>query len=174
MTRTIWFICVLALLSTGARGDPLWTLGAPAGVDAPAPAFDAARIAIQTDVTTIPLRVELATTYEQRSLGLMDRTQLPANAGMLFLYAESQSPTSGFWMFRTRIPLDIAFLGGRGKILAVKSMTPCASFNPLQCPGYVAGVPYQAALEVNQGFFARHGISPGDRVLLPETHTILE
>ena len=171
---TICLFCALAALSSGARSDPMWALGAPAAERSRTPSFDTARIAIKTDTRKIPLRVELATTHAQRSLGLMDRARLPANAGMLFLFAKPQSPLSGFWMFRTRIPLDIAFLGRRGVILAIKSMTPCASFNRLICARYAAGVVYTAALEVNQGFFAAHRISRGDRVVLPQTRRPLE
>jgi uncharacterized protein len=171
LVRTTWLFCALAALSNGAHSDPTWAIGAPAAERSRTPSFDTARIAIKTDTRKIPLHVELAITHAQRSLGLMNRVQLPANAGMLFQYAEPQSPLSGFWMFRTRIPLDIAFLGRRGVILVIKSMTPCVSSNPLACPAYAAGVEYTAALEVNQGFFAAHDISRGDRVMLPETRT---
>lgn len=137
-------------------------------VDAPLLAFDTVALRIATEADTLPLRAELAATEEQRALGLMERSSLPADAGMLFWYPEPQPGSAGFWMFRTRIPLDIAFLGAGGEILAIQAMEPCPSQYPSYCPSYPAGVEFQGALEVNRGFFQRHGIGTGDRVLLPD------
>jgi uncharacterized membrane protein (UPF0127 family) len=130
------------------------------------PAFDRAYICIPTASDALELSVEVARTPEQRAYGLMERERLAEDAGMLFTYPALQSSTSGFWMYRTRIPLDIAFLGADGEILSIQSMQPCASADPWQCPGYVAGVPYRSALEVNRGFFTSHGIEPGDRIVM--------
>lgn len=129
-------------------------------------AFDTARIRIASGTDTVPLLVELAATPEQRAFGLMVRPSLPPDAGMLFLYDSIQPETSGFWMFRTRIPLQIAFLDSAGTIRAIRSMAPCDSTFARSCPTYPAGVPYRAALEVNEGYFARKGIGVGDRVLI--------
>ena len=60
------------------------------------------------------------------------------------------------------------FLGRGGEILAIRTMEPCPSEYPRNCPSYPAGVEFQGALEVNRGFFRRHGIGTGDRVLLPD------
>ncbi len=138
------------------------------GVDAPLLVFDTVALRIATRTDTLPLRAELAATEEQREVGLMERASLPAGAGMLFWYAELQPGSAGFWMFHTRIPLDIAFLGADGEILAIRAMEPCPSEYPGSCPSYPAGVAFQGALEVNRGFFRRHGIGTGDRVLLPD------
>lgn len=107
------------------------------------------------------LEVELARTPSQRQQGLMNRDHLDADAGMLFLYTEAQSPQGGFWMYRTRIPLDIAFIDADGRIAALHTMQPCPSRNPYECPVTVAGVTYHAALEVNAGYFAARGIEAG-------------
>jgi uncharacterized membrane protein (UPF0127 family) len=130
--------------------------------------FDKDNIRIATGPDSMPLRVEIAATQQQRMRGLMERAHLARNAGMLFLFSRPQPPTSGFWMFRTRIPLDIAFLNKTGRILAIESMAPCKHSKPRYCPSYLPHVAYSAALEVNQGFFKRHEISLGDRVILPE------
>lgn len=113
------------------------------------------------------LFVEIARTPRERTFGLMERDHLAANAGMLFTYSREQSPHSGYWMYRTRIPLDIAFLGEKGEIRAIHSMSPCPSKRPVKCPPYPAGVPYHAALEVNAGYFDERGIHVGDRVERP-------
>lgn len=113
------------------------------------------------------LNVEIARTVQERSFGLMERDRLAADAGMLFVYQEQQSPENGFWMHRTRIPLDIAFIGRNGKIRAIDSMVPCGNDVTKRCPTYRAGVPFRAALEVNAGYFDARGIDVGDHVELP-------
>lgn len=110
------------------------------------------------------LQVELAQTAAERRKGLMDRDSLDPDAGMLFVYQSPQPPQSGFWMYRTRIPLDIAFIDEQGRIAALYTMQPCTSPNPADCPATVAGVEYRAALEVNAGYFEAHGIGKGDCV----------
>jgi uncharacterized membrane protein (UPF0127 family) len=130
--------------------------------------FDTARVRLVSGADTVPIRVELAVTDEQRAFGLMVRPSLPPDAGMLFLYDSTQPADAGFWMYRTRMPLDIAFLDSAGIIRAIRSMAPCDSTFPQACPSYPAGVPYRAALEVNQGFFTRRGLTVGDRVLLED------
>ncbi len=97
----------------------------------------------------------------------MERRVLPDSAGMLFLYASEQPATAGFWMFRTRLPLDIAFLDSSGVVVAIRGMTPCSAELAAGCPTYAPDVPYRAALEVNAGYFERHGVSTGSRVTLP-------
>jgi len=124
-------------------------------------------LAIHGDQGPSRLEVELAESPQQRANGLMGREQLGAEAGMLFVYERPQSPDSGFWMYRTLIPLDIAFIDGDGRIAAIRQMTPCGSDVSGDCRAYRAGVAYQAALEVNAGYFAKRGIEVGDCVSLP-------
>lgn len=111
------------------------------------------------------LRAEIAATPEARARGLMARDALAPDAGMLFLYDRSQPGSAGFWMYNTRIPLDVAFLDAQGRILVIRSMTPCPHKEKLRCPSYLPHVDYTAALEVNGGYFAARGIYPGDRVV---------
>jgi hypothetical protein len=73
-------------------------------------AFDTASMRLVSGHDSIRLTVELAKTPEQKTMGLMERHRLPENAGMLFMYDSTQSADARFWMFRTRIPLDIAFI----------------------------------------------------------------
>lgn len=127
----------------------------------------------RTEVTVIgaekthQLQVEIADDPSERAYGLMERDSLPADTGMLFVYPREQSPEASFWMYHTRIALDIAFLGDDGEIRAIYTMPPCASERAGECPTYPAGVPYRIALEVNAGYFAEHGIDAGDCVTLP-------
>lgn len=165
-SRSAPALLLAAALAACGPGEPPEPPDA-GGADAPLLAFDTAAVRIATASDTLPLRVELALSAEQRALGLMERSSLPADAGMLFWYPGPQPADAGFWMFRTRIPLDIAFLGADGEILAVQAMEPCVAQDPRLCPSYPAGVEFRGALEVNRGYFQRHGVRPGDRVLLP-------
>lgn len=118
------------------------------------------------DGRRIPLRLEIARTDEERQRGLMDRSELAAGTGMLFTYDELRPPTHAFWMYHTRIPLDIAYLDSSDRIANIVSMKPCLSDSPARCPSYPAGVTFLSALEVNQGFFNRHGLGKGDQLLV--------
>ncbi|MDM7324824.1 MAG: DUF192 domain-containing protein [Thermus sp.] len=105
------------------------------------------------------LRVEVADTPERQAQGLMFRKTLGEDEGMVFLFP---SPTAGgFWMKNTFIPLSIAFFDRQGVILRILDMEPCRK-EP--CPVYYPGVVYQGALEVNQGWFRKRGLTPGARV----------
>jgi uncharacterized membrane protein (UPF0127 family) len=130
--------------------------------------FDTASVRIITQTDTVRLAVELAVSSEQKSTGLMERRQLPDTAGMLFVYDSVQPQDAGFWMHRTRLPLDIAYIDPAGRIRAIRQMVPCESVLPQGCPTYPPGVPYQYALEVNAGFFARRRVAVGDSIALGE------
>lgn len=129
--------------------------------------FDTATLTFVTATDSIAMPVEIAESADQRAYGLMDRDELHPDAGMIFLYDQMQHQDSGFWMYRTRFPLDIAFFDGAGRIQAVRQMMPCTSTDAAQCVGYSAGVPYFGAVEANRGYFARKGIGVGDRIVLP-------
>ena len=163
--RTLALLLVVA--AGGCGGEPPPDDGAYERVMS----FDTARVRLPRKGDTLRLALELAVSPEQRSMGLMERRRLADDAGMLFVYDSIQPPDAGFWMYRTRIPLDIAFLDSAGVIRAVRSMTPCAATIAQGCPTYTPGVPYQFALEVNAGYFARHGIGVGDSVLLRDLPT---
>src|SRR3954469_18874613 len=90
-----------ALVACSEHRDPA------AETDARILAFDSAPVRLVTGRDTIPLALELATSEEQRQLGLMERHHLSERAGMLFVYDSTQPPDAGFWMYRTRLPLDI-------------------------------------------------------------------
>jgi uncharacterized protein len=130
--------------------------------------FDTTRLHLAGANDTVALHVELAVKPEQQSMGLMERRRLASNAGMLFVYDSTQPPDASFWMYRTRIPLDIAFADSAGVIRSIRSMAPCPTDLPQACPNYRPDVPYRYALEVNAGFFARHRIVVGNTLLLKD------
>lgn len=167
--RFVLVSCTLAVLAAceGApepESDP--APPAPAG-ELDGVTFDTVSARVVTDTDTVSITVELATTEAQRSYGLMDRESLPRDHGMLFIYGEVQPGSAGFWMYRTLIPLDIAFLDEDNHIVAVLQMDPCRSADPAQCrvATYAPGVPYRSALEMPRGWFAARGAGVGDRVV---------
>jgi uncharacterized membrane protein (UPF0127 family) len=108
--------------------------------------------------------VEIANTMETRSHGLMYRTTLPENAGMLFVF--EQDARWGFWMKNTLIPLSIGFIDSKWRLIEIRDMPIAADPANGPFPIYESSAPYRYALEVNQGFFQRKGITPGTRLEL--------
>ena len=107
------------------------------------------------------ITVEIADTFELRQRGLMMRDQLGEHDGMWFTYGEERPGYAGFWMYRTLIPLDIAFLDEQMKIVKIITMEPCASIDPNRCPAYPPQVNYYSAVEVNKGYFDNYNINEG-------------
>lgn len=105
---------------------------------------------------------EVVSTPAQRRTGLMHRTELGEDAGMLFLFPDPLS--GGFWMCNTRIPLAIAYLRDTGEgtfeVVAIRRMQPCPED---RCPVYEPGAAYDAALEVNPDWFDEAGVAVGSR-----------
>ena len=110
----------------------------------------------------VEVRVEVADDLFERARGLMYRTALGVNKGMLFVYPEEQKLS--FWMRNTLIPLSIAFIDSELRIVDIQDMRPLDD----EPPSYVSPGPAQYALEVNQGFFEERDVKVGDRVELPE------
>jgi uncharacterized protein len=162
LTRTLLFLFSTGFLACAPEREP-----EPGSVALLT--FDTARVRLVSKTDTMPLVVELARTTSEKTMGLMERTRLADSAGMLFIYEANQPATAGFWMFRTKIPLDIAFVDSAGVIRSIRNMVPCETATAAQCPTYEPGVPYRAALEVPAGFFNRRKFGVGDRVILADT-----
>jgi uncharacterized protein len=105
------------------------------------------------------VRLEIANTSASRERGLMYRTSLPEDGGMLFVFPE-QSEQS-FWMKNTLIPLDMLFIDRDGRIVGIHPDAVPLSVAPIS-----VGKPSTYVLEVNGGWAARHGVRPGDTVEL--------
>jgi uncharacterized protein len=117
------------------------------------------RVVIETQAREQEIPVEVADSDAERQRGLMERTSLARDSGMVFVFPGETA--GGFWMKNTLIPLSIAFYDSDGRILRILDMEPCRR-DP--CPIYDPGVAYVGALEVNQGAFRRWNVSEGDRL----------
>jgi uncharacterized membrane protein (UPF0127 family) len=103
-------------------------------------------------------QVEIAATLAEQKRGLMFRTSLAPDRGMLFIYKRPQ-PVA-YWMKNTLIPLDILYIQPDGKVLSIARNARPHDETPLPSGGLVLGV-----LEIAGGRAAQLGILPGDRVM---------
>jgi hypothetical protein len=100
---------------------------------------------------------EIAATAGAQETGLMNRSTLGADSGMLFVFATDQDPLLvAFWMKGTSIPLSIAFMDATHRVLSIQDMAPFDTVN-FHRPASL----YRYALEVNQGWFTSHNVATG-------------
>ena len=107
-------------------------------------------------INDVSLTAEIANDSRERLRGLSFRKSLAPNAGMLFVYAQEQKLL--FTMADASIPLSIAFLDNDMNILEILPMTPHTK-GP-----YPSAYPARFALEMNQGWFKKNNIKPGDKL----------
>jgi uncharacterized membrane protein (UPF0127 family) len=102
--------------------------------------------------------VEIASTPAEQARGLMERTSMAADHGMLFVFQHDEPRT--FWMKDTLIPLDMLFFDADRRLVALRAdAQPCKS-DP--CEVYPSGVPARYVLELNAGVAAKLGARTGD------------
>ncbi len=106
------------------------------------------------------VQVELALDTPARNRGLMHRTELAPDAGMLFVFPDDAPRT--FWMANTLIALDLVFLDADGTVQNIERGEP-----GVERPGYHSARPARMVLELNAGWAERHGLRPGDRIEIP-------
>ncbi len=134
------FVLVLALPSMGWSQDT--------------PQLHLPRITLSAGMHLI--NAQLATTPEQRSIGLMFRKEMPTSEGMLFVFEQPSSQC--FWMKNTLLPLTAAFVADDGTIVNLADMKP----QTLQ--SHCSARPVRYVLEMNQGWFAKRGIKAGSKL----------
>jgi uncharacterized protein len=134
---------------------------APALPAAPLQSFATSTLTILTaDGGRHRFTVELAETPAQLEQGLMFRTSLAPDAGMLFDFKRPTVAT--MWMRNTLIPLDMLFVDAKGKIVNIEERAVPESDAVIS-----AAAPVRAVIELNGGTAARLGIASGDRVIYP-------
>lgn len=106
------------------------------------------------------IEVELADTPKTRETGLMNRSQMPADHGMLFDFKETR-PVA-MWMKNTLIPLDMLFMDERGRVVNIATNAKPYSLDIIPSTG-----PVRYVLELNGGAAARFGAKPGDQLRHP-------
>jgi uncharacterized membrane protein (UPF0127 family) len=148
------FIAILALLATacGGAGTPI----------------NESDLALNQGLTTRPVTLspkagavvvsaEVADTEATQHIGLMNRSHLAPDSGMLFIFANDvQDP---FWMRNTYVSLDIIFIGANKRIVSIAENTTVLSEDYIS-----ATAPYRYALEVNAGYCKAHKLAIGDGV----------
>lgn len=118
-------------------------------------------VRIQTNEGSYLLRVELADTPEKSALGLMGRTELKPDHGMLFLFPKEQHVS--FWMRNTLIPLDLIYIAKDGVINHIHPMAQ--PLDETQLPS--KGGKVIAVIEIAGGQAEAHNIRIGDKVETP-------
>lgn len=114
-------------------------------------------LTIATDQGEHIFTVELAETIDQQARGLMFRTELDADKGMIFPFPTPKQ--ASFWMKNTVIPLDIIFIREDGTIESIAANT-----TPYSLDSVSSGEPVAAVLELRGGRAAELGITPGAKV----------
>lgn len=125
----------------------------------PQPKFDRGYLAFKDAPGSPRIGVEIARTPEAHEHGLMYRTQMPEDQGMLFEWGFESRRI--FWMHNTCLPLDMLFIAKDGTIAGIVEQVPVLNDEPRAVP-----CPAAYVLEVNAGWCRRHGIKPGMHMTL--------
>jgi uncharacterized membrane protein (UPF0127 family) len=139
--RRSWLIAALALVGLGLAHAQKPQTGLP-------------RAALSIGMYRIDAQV--ATTSEQHATGLMFRTEMPQQEGMLFVF---ERPTQQcFWMKNTLIPLAVAFVADDGTIVNLDEMK-AQTLN-----AHCSEKPVRYVLEMNTGWFSKKGLKAGNKL----------
>ncbi|WP_336985663.1 DUF192 domain-containing protein [Altererythrobacter aquiaggeris] len=114
-------------------------------------------LTVTSGETVHRFQVEVAASAEAQARGMMFRTQMGADEGMLF--PRDGTAQASFWMKNTVIPLDLIFVGVDGRISNIVANAAPYSLDPILSEGAAAAV-----LELNGGRSEELGIAPGDKV----------
>ncbi|MEM8918212.1 MAG: DUF192 domain-containing protein [Pseudomonadota bacterium] len=119
-----------------------------------------APLTITSGSKSVQFTVEIAQSPEQQARGMMFRTELAPDKGMLFPFPAEKM--ASFWMKNTVIPLDIIFIRRDGTIESIAAQTTPYSLEPVQ-----SGEPVAAVLELAGGRAAELSLQPGDTISWP-------
>lgn len=120
----------------------------------PGPQLELPRLTLTAGMHLI--QAQVASTADQRSIGLMSRREMPVNEGMLFIF--EQPHIQCFWMKNTLLPLTAAFVADDGTIVNLADMKPQTT------DSHCSTSPVRFVLEMHQGWFDKRGIRAGSRL----------
>ncbi len=118
-------------------------------------------ISARARIADRPIELEVAKTPEQQAMGLMYRTSLPDNRGMLFEFKPAR--WVNFWMKNCQISLDMIFLRD-GVVTAIQAGAPPCTADP--CPTYGPDTIVDQVIELRSGRAAELGVKVGDRIAI--------
>lgn len=116
-------------------------------------------VSARARVADRPIQLEVAKTSEQQAMGLMYRTSLADDRGMLFEFQPAR--LVNFWMKNCKLSLDMIFLRD-GVVTAIAAETPPCTADP--CPTYGPDTPVDRVIEIRGGRAAELGVKVGDRI----------
>ena len=154
-------LALLAMLAASAPGLACKSGGQASGRSS-APASDPTvvpTVVVHTGARTVPFRVEVAITPEEHARGLMYRSHLDADAGMLFVFEEPA--VQRFWMKNTLIPLDMIFITPELRIAGIVANAAPETETERMVPARS-----QYVLEIAGGLSERLGVRAGETVEL--------
>jgi uncharacterized membrane protein (UPF0127 family) len=123
--------------------------------------FSQSKLTIASKGGPVNLSVDVADNEAKQEYGLMNRSSMPPDSGMLFVFQPpANAKQIGFWMKDTLIPLSIAFVKPDLTIEDLQEMQ-ALSEQVHYAPG-----DYAFAIEANKGFFSGHGVAVGDKVVI--------
>jgi uncharacterized protein len=150
-----WIFALLLVAAAGGGCQRSAQSSAPTAVDPGEPTQAQPKLqSLKLWIGSQEMEAELALTAQQQHTGMMFRTAMGTNAGMLFVMSEPQ-PAS-FWMKNCPLPLSIAYLDSEGVIREIHDLEP---YNTNAVVSATSDIRF--ALETPQGWFQRHQIHPG-------------
>ena len=108
------------------------------------------------------IKAELAVTQEMMARGLMFRTSMPNDRGMLFFH-ETEGRWQ-YWMLNTKIPLDIIWMDNNHRVVEISANTPPCHTEAIKCPNYGGNADSRYVLELNAGEAKRNDIRVGETI----------
>lgn len=146
-----------AQVATATQGSAAEGSAAESSTAHPVSGLEVIPLTVTSGAAVHSFRVEVAATAEEQRQGLMFRTAMGADEGMIFPLERLRY--ASFWMRNTVIPLDIIFIGADNRILNIHDNAVPYSEESLPSAG-----PAKAVLELNGGRAQQLGIAPGDLV----------
>lgn len=143
-----------------AESDPVPDSTLEPDADLPVAVFETSSGEVQH------MDLEVAATDRTRACGLMHRTELETDTGMLFVW--KQDHQGSFWNCNTFVPLTLAWIESDGIIIGLSDMAAQIPGEPQNVVSYSPPGTYRYVIEANQGWFKEHGIIVGDAVDLDE------